>query len=279
MMNVEDVMTRDVVFVEVPGSRDTALKIMKDKGITSVPVVKNRTLVGILTRGDIFRNPEEDQIALLMTRQPVFVSPTATIKDAVRLFIENAIRRMPVVDDSQLVGFITVTDIVSAIVDMDIKTPVDDYIIREIVAVWEMTPVDVVGEIMKLANTEASPVLDSTNRVVGIVTEGALLKASKIEDTIERADLSAGSDEDAWTWEAVRDTMSLYYGVSRVELPNSPVKDIMMAEYESLYHKTGISECARQMRRFDVELLPVVTADDKLEGIIKDSDLIRVLDY
>jgi len=277
MMNVEDVMTRDVVFVEVPGSRDTAIKIMKDKGITSVPVVKNRTLVGIITRGDIFRNPEEDQIALLMTRQPVFVSPTATIKDAVRLFIENAIRRMPVVDDSQLVGFITVTDIVSAIADMDIKTPVDDYFIREIVAVWEMTPVDVVGEIMKLANAEASPVLDSTNRVVGIVTEGALLKASKIEDTIEKADLSAGSDEDAWTWEAVRDTMSLYYGVSRVELPNSPVKDIMMAEYESLYHKTGISECARQMRRFDVELLPVVTADDKLEGIIKDLDLLRVL--
>jgi CBS domain-containing protein len=212
-----------------------------------------------------------------MTRQPVFVSPTATIKDAARIFIENAIRRMPVVDDSQLVGFITVTDIVSAVADMDIKTPVDDYIIREIVAVWEMTPVDVVGEIMKLANAEASPVLDSTNRVVGIVTESALLKASKIEDTIEKADLSAGSDEDAWTWEAVRDTMSLYYGVSRVELPNAPVKDIMMAEYESLYHKTGISECARQMRRFDVELLPVVTADEKLEGIIKDSDLVRVL--
>jgi Mg/Co/Ni transporter MgtE len=51
----------------------------------------------------------------------------------------------------------------------------------------------------------------------------------------------------------------------------------MMAEYESIYHKTGISECARQMRRFDVELLPVVTADEKLEGIIKDSDLVKVL--
>jgi CBS domain-containing protein len=233
--------------------------------------------VGILTRGDIFRNPEEDQIALLMTRQPVFVSPMATIEDAARIFIEKAIRRMPVVDDSQLVGFITVTDIVSAIAEMDIKTPVDNFIIREIVAVWEMTPIDVVGEIMKLANAEASPVIDSTNRVVGIVTEGALLKASKIEDTIERADLSAGSDEDAWTWEAVRDTMSFYYGVSRVELPSSPVKDIMMAEYESIFHKTGISECARQMRRFDVELLPVVTADEKLEGIIKDSDIVKVL--
>ena len=276
MIRVEDVMTRDVVFVEVPGSRDTALKIMKDKGITSLPVVKNHKLVGIVTRGDIFRNPEEDQIALLMTRQPVFVSPNATINDAARILVENTIRRMPVVDDAELVGFITVTDIVGAIADMDIGTPVDDYIIREIVAVWEMTPVDVVGEIMKLANADASPVLDSANRVVGIVTESALLKASKIEDTIEKADLSAGSDEDAWTWEAVRDTMSLYYGVSRVELPSVPVKDIMMAEYESIYHKTGISECARQMRRFDVELLPVVTADEKLEGIIKDSDLVKV---
>jgi len=277
MMKVEDVMTRDVVFVEVPGSRDTALKIMKDKGITSLPVVKNHKLVGIVTRGDIFRNPEEDQIALLMTRQPVFVTPKATINDAARILVENIIRRMPVVDDSDLVGFITVTDIVSAIADMDIGAPVDDYIIREIVAVWQMTPVDVVGEIMKLANADASPVLDSASKVVGIVTESALLKASKIEDTIEKADLSAGSDEDAWTWEAVRDTMSLYYGVSRVELPSVPVKDIMMAEYESVYHKTGISECARQMRRFDVELLPVVTADEKLEGIIKDSDLVKVL--
>jgi len=277
MTKVEDVMTKDVVFVEVPGSRDKALKIMKEKGITSVPVVKNRNLAGIITRGDIFRNPEEDQIALLMTRQPVSVSPQATLNEAAGVFVENAIARMPVVEDSRLVGFITVTDIVSAIAEMDIATPVDDFIIREIVAVWEMTPVRVVGEVMKLANVDASPVIDSTSHVVGIITDSALLRASKIEDTIEKADLSAGSDEDAWTWEAVRDTMSLYYGVSRVELPDIPVKDIMMADYESLYHKTSVSECARQMRRFDVELLPVITADEKLEGIIRDTDLIKVL--
>ena len=277
MTKVEDVMTRDVVFVEVPGSRDKALKIMKEKGITSVPVVKNRNLAGIITRGDIFRNPEEDQIALLMTRKPVSVSPQTTLNEAVGVFVENAIARMPVVEDSRLVGFITVTDIVSAVAEMDIATPVDDFIIREIVAVWEMTPVRVVGEVMRLANVDASPVIDSASHVVGIITDSALLRASKIEDTIEKADLSAGSDEDAWTWEAVRDTMSLYYGVSRVELPDIPVKDIMMADYESLYHKTGISECARQMRRFDVELLPVITADEKLEGIIRDKDLIKVL--
>ncbi len=277
MTNVEDVMSKDVVFVEVPGSRDKALKIMQEKGITSVPVVKNGNLVGIITRGDIFRNPEEDQIALLMTRQPVLVSPDAPIDEAVRVFNENDVRRMPVVEDSRLVGFITVTDVVDAVAEADIGTPVDGFITREITALWDMTPLNVVGEIMRLADVDASPVIDSASRVVGIVTESALLQASKIEDTTEKADLSAGSDEDAWTWEAVRDTMSLYIGVSRVELPDIPVKDIMMADYESLYHKTGASECARQMRRSDVELLPVITVDQKLEGIIKDTDLIKVL--
>jgi CBS domain-containing protein len=277
MLMVENIMTSNVIYVEVPGSRDKALKIMKQKGVTSVPVVKNKKLVGIITRGDIFKNPEEDQIALLMTRNPVSVKPETSISDATRLFIEKDIRRVPVVADSKLVGLVTVSDIISAIADMEINTPVDEFTDRNIVAVWEMTPTNVVGEIMKLANVDASPVLNSDNLVVGIITKSNLLKVSKIEDTIEKADLSAGFDEDAWTWEAVRDTMSLYYGVSRVELPNLPIQDIMIREYQPVHHKTGVSECARRMRRYNAELLPVETAERKLEGIIKDKDLIKAL--
>ena len=43
-----------------------------------------------------------------------------------------------------------------------------------------MTPTNVIGEIMKLANVDASPVLNSNNLVVGIITESNLLKVSKI---------------------------------------------------------------------------------------------------
>jgi CBS domain-containing protein len=277
MLTVEDIMTSDVIYVEVPGSRDKALKIMKQKGVTSIPIVKNKKLVGILTRGDIFKNPEEDQIALLMTRNPLSVKPETTINEVARILIEQDIRRVPVVANSELAGLVTVSDIIHAIADMEISTPVDKFTDRDIVAVWEMTPTNVVGEIMKLANVNASPVLNSDNLVVGIITESNLLKVSKIEDTIEKADLSAGFDEDAWTWEAVRDTMSLYYGVSRVELPNIPITEVMIREYQPVYHKTAVSECARKMRRYNVELLPVETAERKLEGIIRDKDLLKVL--
>jgi len=277
MLTVEDIMTSDVTYVEVPGSRDKALKIMKQKGVTSVPIVKNKKLVGILTRGDIFKNPEEDQIALLMTRNPLSVKPETTINEVARILIENDIRRVPVVVNSELAGLVTVSDIIHAIADMEINVSVDEFADRDIVAVWEMTPTNVVGEIMKLANVDASPVLNSDNLVVGIITESNLLKVSKIEDTIEKADLSAGFDEDAWTWEAVRDTMSLYYGVSRVELPNLPIAEVMIREYQPVYHKTAVSECARRMRRYNVELLPVETAERKLEGIIRDKDLLKVL--
>ncbi|HXY86961.1 MAG TPA: CBS domain-containing protein [Candidatus Acidoferrales bacterium] len=277
MLTVQDIMTSEVIYVEVPGSRDKALKIMKQKGVTSVPIVKNKKLVGILTRGDIFKNPEEDQIALLMTRNPLSVKPETTINEVARILIEKDIRRVPVVVNSELVGLVTVSDIIYAIADMEIDIPVDEFTDRDIVAVWEMTPTNVVGEIMNLANVDASPVLNSDNLVVGIITESNLLKVSKIEDTIEKADLSAGFDEDAWTWEAVRDTMSLYYGVSRVELPNLPIAEVMIREYQPVYHKTAVSECARRMRRYNVELLPVETAERKLEGIIRDKDLLKVL--
>ena len=104
MLTVEDIMTSDVIYVEVPGSRDKALKIMKQKGVTSVPIVKNKKLVGILTRGDIFKNPEEDQIALLMTRNPLSVKPETTINEVARILIEKDIRRVPVVVNSETAG-------------------------------------------------------------------------------------------------------------------------------------------------------------------------------
>ena len=52
-------MTSDVVHVEIPGNRDDVLKILKRTGISGVPVLKNKKIVGIITRKDLLRKPEE----------------------------------------------------------------------------------------------------------------------------------------------------------------------------------------------------------------------------
>jgi CBS domain-containing protein len=70
---VDDVMIREVASAELPGSRDEVLEILKTKHISGVPIVKNGELLGIVTRTDLLKNREEEQIALIMTRNPVTI--------------------------------------------------------------------------------------------------------------------------------------------------------------------------------------------------------------
>src|SRR5208283_4897475 len=105
-MLVKDYMTSDVVNVDIPGNRDDVLKILKRTGISGVPVLKNKKLVGIITRKDLLRKPEETQLGLLMESKPITIGPNADIREAAKLLVDNRIRRLPVVEDGKLIGLL-----------------------------------------------------------------------------------------------------------------------------------------------------------------------------
>jgi len=278
-IKVDEVMVRDVARAELPGSRDEVLEILKSKHISGVPIVKGGELVGIVTRSDLLKHPEEEQIAMLMTRNPITITPEKSIVDAARIIIENNIRRLPVVEDGSLAGLITIADIVGAIGRLNITSPISDHIGNGVVSVWSETPLSVVGAIMELADVKAVPILDSTLTLVGVAADKDLISASIIEDKTEMSNMSAGSDDDAWTWESMRDTMSLYYSVSKIQLPDSPVKEIikLTGEPETALLSSQVSECARKMRRKRIDQLPVITSTKKLLGLVRDKDLLKAI--
>ena len=81
-----------------------------------MPVIKNDTnkLVGILTRSDMITNPDEEQIAMLMTRDLITAKMDDELKTVAEKMVENNIRRIPVVnDEDELVGIVTSFDIVA----------------------------------------------------------------------------------------------------------------------------------------------------------------------
>jgi CBS domain-containing protein len=278
-IKVEDVMVRDVARAELPGSRDEVLEILKSKHISGVPIVKNGELVGIVTRTDLLKHPEEEQIAILMTRNPITITSDKSIVDAARLILDNNIRRLPVVDDGHLIGLVTIADIVGAMGRLNITTPISDYIVNHVVSVWSETPLSVVGEIMELADVKAVPILDSMLKLVGVASDKDLISASVITDKTEMSNMSAGSDDDAWTWESMRDTMSLYYSISKIQLPDSPVKNLikLTGDPETALLSSHVSECARKMRRKRIDQLPVITSSKKLLGLVRDKDLLKAL--
>lgn len=274
---IEDIMVRDVASVTLPGSRDEVLKILKNKHISGVPVLKDSKVVGIVTRTNLLQNPEEEQLALLMTRNPITISPGSDLQIAARLLLENKIRRLPVVDEGKLVGLVTVADVVGTIADMNIDISVKDYVEKEVVTIFSETPLPVVARIMELAGVKAVPVLDSNLELVGIISDRDIIAASIIEDSVEVSDMSAGSDDDAWTWESMRDTMSIYYSVSRIKVPNLIGSDIMIREPITATYITSVSDCARKMKRSRIDQVPIINSNRKLQGLLRDNDLLKPL--
>jgi CBS domain-containing protein len=273
---VGDIMVRDVAYVDVPGSRDEVLKTLQKSRVSGVPVVKKGRVVGMITRSDLLKNREEDQIALLMTRDPAVVKPEATVIEASKLLVEHGIRRLPVVEDGKLVGMVTIADVIEVIAEMDIKEKIDSLFERKVVVLWSETPLPVAGEIMDHAQVGACPVIDSSLMLVGIVSDRDLINASIIEDSVDRTDLSQAGEDDGWMWDGVMNTMSLYYSVSRIELKDIAVREAMVPAMTAL-RGDEVSDVAGVMRKNKIDQLPVVTSSQKLIGLLRDRDLLRAL--
>jgi CBS domain-containing protein len=274
---VKDFMTSDVVHVEIPGNRDDVLKILKRTGISGVPVIKNKKIVGIITRKDLLRKPEETQLGLLMTAKPVSIEPDATIRQAADLLINHCIRRLPVVEEGHLIGLLSVSDLIHAIAQMKIKDEIKTTYTSKTFALWEETPLPVVGRVMEISGVDAIPILDNENKLQGIISERDLIRNSSIEDSVGVSDFSNGTDDDEWTWESIRDNHSISFGISKVQLPNRPVKLAMVKNVVAVPNNAEVSECALKMRRARVDQLPVINGDKHLVAMLYDRELIRVL--
>jgi CBS domain-containing protein len=276
---VEEMMVRNVAYATLPGSRDEVLEILKNKHISGVPVVKNNGLVGIVTRTDLLKNTEEEQLAILMTRDPITISPEQSMVEASRIILNTGVRRLPVVIDNTLVGIITLTDIIGAIANFNIMQPIHELMNGKTVIIWDATPVSMVGMIMEMAEVKAAPVVNLAEEVQGVICDKDLINMSVIEDYTEHSDMSAGSDEDEWTWESMRDTMSLYYSVSRIRLPDSPVSEAIKLKGNpvTIVPSTTVSDAARKMKRNNINQISVHSANNKLKGMIYDFDLLKAL--
>jgi CBS domain-containing protein len=276
-ITVRDIMVEDVAYVSVPGTREDVMETCREKYISGVPVVKDGKVVGVVTRQDLLRNPYEEQIALLMTRDPILISPDATIVEAAKIIRSKGIRRLPVVEDEKLIGLVTVADFIREIATWENNTPIGDYVRDKAIALWDEMPLAIAGRLMELARVKAVPVLNSAFDIAGLITDQDLINAAVIEVGMGRSDLSLGSDGDHWSLDGMRDTMKLYYSVSRIQLPDKLVKDVMIPDVITATRNFGVSACAQKMSEGRFDQLPVVSARGKLIGMLIDRDLLRIL--
>jgi len=100
-----------------------ALKLMADKGIGSLLVLEGEKLVGILSERDYARkvilkdkSSMDTPVKEIMTQEVITIRPEQTIQECMTLMTEERVRHLPVLSDDQLVGVISIGDVVKAII-------------------------------------------------------------------------------------------------------------------------------------------------------------------
>ncbi|MBL4933288.1 MULTISPECIES: CBS domain-containing protein [Clostridium] len=117
-MQVKDIMSKDLVSLSQDDSVERAAQMMKQFDIGSIPVCQEQNLVGVVTDRDIAvrsvatgQNTSIQKIKDVMTSKPVTGTPDMDIHDAAKIMSDQQIRRLPIIQNNNLVGIVALGDI------------------------------------------------------------------------------------------------------------------------------------------------------------------------
>ena len=126
MQSVKDILKSKGSEVWSVSPDDTvfdAIKMMADKGIGALLVMDGDKLVGIVTERDYARkvvlegkSSREAAINEVMTTKILCVTPERTIDECMALMTDKRIRHLPVLEHKQVVGFVSIGDLVKAVI-------------------------------------------------------------------------------------------------------------------------------------------------------------------
>jgi CBS domain-containing protein len=117
---VRDIMTPDPVGVYYDQTITETARLMRDAGVGAVLVVTGESLSGVVTDRDLVVRAlaegagPDTPVGPLCSLKLVGVDASADVPEAERLIREHAIRRLPVIDNGQIVGMVSIGDIAAS---------------------------------------------------------------------------------------------------------------------------------------------------------------------
>lgn len=117
-MKAKDIMSTNIASVRFDDTIERAAQLMKQYDVGSIPVCKDDNIVGIVTDRDITlrsvatgENAKQQRVSDIMTSDPTVGSPEMNVNDVARIMSEKQIRRLPIVENNNLVGIVALGDI------------------------------------------------------------------------------------------------------------------------------------------------------------------------
>ncbi|NYB51852.1 MAG: CBS domain-containing protein [Methanobacteriaceae archaeon] len=276
-MKIEDVMNEEVILAEENEQVSHARNLMLKHGYSRILVVDQEGKpVGILTEKDLIRKMRAngpqwkrrpiDKISIrrVMTPNPITINPYREIREAVELMIKNDISSIPVIDENEVVGIVTKSDLMNFYRQKYAgKWKVSQLMTREVITVNENHSIGHVISIME-DNKIGKVIVMRDNEPVGIITS-ANISFANVEDpetgvSVEK--IAFLRKIDGQEKRNVREVSMVTAG------------DIMTNHLIKISSDEDSAIAADIMVKEDVSGIPVVN-DNELVGIITKTDIIR----
>jgi len=115
---VKEAMKTNLAIVKPTTSVLDAAKIMKKRKLGNILIVEKKRPIGILTESDILRkivaegkNAKDIQVKNVMSTPVIVIDPYVTLEEAMKTMGKCNVRRLPVIENNELIGIITQKDI------------------------------------------------------------------------------------------------------------------------------------------------------------------------
>jgi CBS domain-containing protein len=299
---VHNIMRTEVLTVQPETPIHQVVTLLMQRGYRSLPVVtaEGRRLVGIITDGDLLRRAKltarldlqrelsasdlQRQLADLenqtngatdiMTQPVITVRADEPVRQAAMLMAQRGLKRLPVVDEAGcLVGLVSRVDVLRAVeyhldgFDQEPEAPLSGATVSELMYtdVPTVTPqanLETIVRALEASRRRRVVVVDEGRRVLGIITDGDLLRRSRQAPhptlTSRLRNLITGQKE------------------LPTLLPNTDetASQLMTAPVVTIRTDTSLSDALRLMLAHQIKRLPVVDQEGRLVGMLGRASLL-----
>jgi len=278
-MRLRDIVSHEVICVAPNDGLDKAICLMEEFDIHHLPVVESQRVVGMVSDRDLllsvgWRLSTERQVrsagksvvvgpervGQVMSRPAITLSGDESLRVAADTMLNHKIHALPIVHDGRLIGIVTETDLLRKTLRLPKDSPAIQRLLRPHVAACMTAAVITVGP--QTPVTEVARVFhDRHIRHAPVVAAGILLGI--ISDRDVRKALGVAAIEDA----RAEEQGQFYLGPQAA-------RDIMTRKLVTLTPNASIADAIQKMVDRGIHCLPVVE-DDRLQGIVTETDVIR----